>query len=236
METQLPIIEVLPRESTGTSSNNRLRNEGLIPSVIYHKGEASINASVVYRDFYKVASQSTSSQVFQLKSQDSRFNGKTCLVKEIQKDFLKGKLLHIDFQSLKDDEEISVRIPVHVKGEAHGVKNEGGILAVAMHDLGVSCLPRQIPKEIIVDVTELKLGASIHASEIALPAGVKLKDDGHETIVSVVAVRIVEETPAADAAATATEGAAPGAAAPAAAPAADAQAAAGAADKKDKKK
>lgn len=230
METNstLPVIEIEPRERTGSSNNRRIRTEGLIPSIVYHKGETSVNASVLYKEFYRTASQSTSSQVFLLKSSDARFNGKSCIVKEVQRDFLKGKVLHVDFQTLKDDEQITVRVPIHVKGEAYGVKNDGGILSVAVHDLGVTCLPRQIPKEFILDVTELKMGGSIHASDIVLPEGVELDDDAHETIVSVVAVRVVEEAPAAAAAAATPEGAA--AATPAAAaPAADA-------DKKDKKK
>ncbi len=222
--SSLPTIEISLRDGKGSSLNRRLRKEGLIPSIVYHKGEVSLNASVVYKDFYRIASQSTSSQVFLLKSNDQRFDGKTCLVKEIQKDFLKNKVLHVDFQTLKDDEQITVRVPIHVKGEATGVKNEGGILTVLMHDLGVTCLPRQIPKDLIINVAELKLGESIHASDIELPSGVSLDDDAHETIVSVVAVRVVEETPVADAAATPEA---------AAAPAAEA---AGAADKKDKKK
>ncbi len=230
METNssLPVIEISSRDVKGSSQNRRLRNEGLIPSIVYHKGEESLNATVVYKDFYRVASQSTSSQVFLLKSGDNRLNGKSCLVKEVQKDFLKNKVLHVDFQTLKDDEEITVRVPIHVKGEATGVKNEGGILTQVIHDLGVTCLPRHIPKDIVVDVTELKLGASIHASDIVLPAGVALDDDPHETIVSVVAIRVVEETTATTATAAAKPEAAAAAGA-ASAPAADA-------DKKDKKK
>lgn len=227
----LPTLEIHPREKTGTSNVRRMRKEGLIPSVVYHRGEESLDSAVVYKEFAKVAGQATSSQVFLLKSSDKRFDGKTCLVKDVQKDFLKNSVLHVDFQSLKDDEEITVRVPIHVVGEAYGVKNEGGILTVAIHDVGVTCLPRQIPKEFKVDVSELKLGGSIHASDIALPAGVKLDDDPEETIASVVAIRAAEETTTA----AATEGeAAEGAAA--AAPAGAAAPAAAGDDKKDKKK
>ena len=225
--TVLPVIEIQAREEKGTRANNRLRKEGLIPSIVYHRGEESLKGVVTSKDFMRVASQSKSSQVFSIKSSDSRFNGKTCLVKEIQRDFLKGRVLHVDFQSLKDDEEISVRVPIRIVGEAYGVKNDGGILTVSVHDLGVSCLPRLIPSEILVDVADLHLGKGIHASDIVLPPGVNLEDDAHETIVSVVAVRVVEETPATPTAEEAAAGAA------AAAPAAGAAAAAP--EKKDKK-
>lgn len=227
----MPTIEIEPREGKGSSNSRRLRSQGLIPSIVYHRGEESVDGSLSYKEFVRVASQSTSSQVFMLKSSDKRLDGRTCLVKDIQKDFLKNKVLHVDLQSLKDDEEITVRIPVHVKGDATGVKNEGGILSVAIHDLGVACLPRQIPKQITIDVTELALGKSIHAADVELPAGVKLIDDPEETIVSVIAVRVVEEAPVAEAAEPAAEG---GEAAPAAADAKAAAPAAGA--EKDKKK
>ena len=226
----LPIIEVQPRLVKGSSSVRSLRNQGLVPSVIYQRGEESLDASVSYKDFARVAAQSTSSQVFLLKSQDKRFDGRTCIVKEVQKDYLKNKVLHVDFQSLKDDEEITVRVPIHIKGEAYGVKNEGGILTIAIHDLGVTCLPRQIPKEVVLDVSELRLGKSIHASDVVLPEGVALDDDPQETLVSVVAVRLVEETPAT--AAVGEEAADAAAGAEAAAAGGDAKAAPAGEDKK----
>lgn len=224
-DSSLPTIEIEARTERGTRANNRFRAQGLIPAVMYHRGEQSIDGVVVYRDFAKIASQSTSSQVFILKSKDARFDGRSALVKEVQRDFLNDKVLHVDLMSLKDDEEISVRVPVVIKGEAFGVKTEGGILTVSCHDVGVSCLPRLIPRQIVIDVTDLKLGKSIHASDLALPEGVSLDDDAEETIVSVVAIRVVEEaapTSVADeavaAAAAATAG---GAGASGAAPAAE---------------
>lgn len=237
--TSLPTIEIEARTAKGTRANNRLRSQGQIPSIVYHRGEKSLDGSINYNQFLKVAGHATSSQVFSLKSSDKHLDGRSCLVKEVQRDYVKNRVLHVDLQSLKDDEVISVRIPIHIKGEAFGVKNEGGILTVAVHDLGVRCLPRQIPKEVLIDVTDLHINKSIHASDITLPSGVQLDDDPHETIVSVVTIRIVEETPATptaeDAAAAAAAGA-EGAAAPGAAPAGGAAPAAGAAgDKKEKK-
>ncbi|MCO6430015.1 MAG: 50S ribosomal protein L25 [Deltaproteobacteria bacterium] len=228
--SSIPVIEVKPRQEIGTRANNRLRAQGLIPTVVYHRGEESLNAAVSQREFLRIASTSKSSQVFALQSSDSRLNGKTAIVKDIARDFVKGQVLHVDFQSLKEDEEIVVEVSIKITGEAYGVKNENGILTVAVHEIAVRCLPRQIPSEITIDVSDLHVGQSIHAGDVPLPAGVKLADDAEETIISVVAMRVAEEAaPAATAGAATTEG--EGAAAAAAAPAADA----GAAAKKDKK-
>lgn len=230
-KSAFPVIEVQLREATGSSVNRRFRREGRIPAVVYHRGEASISGTLDEREFSRVAAQSRISQVFALKSGDSRLDGRSALVKEVQRDYIKGKVLHVDLQALKDDEEITVDVALKVIGEAVGVKSEGGILTIATHAISVSCFPKQIPSEITIDISELHLGESIHAAALKLPPGVRLRDNPEETIVSVVAVRQVEEAPAVavDAAAA---GAVPadGAAAPGT-PGAAAAGEAGAADK-----
>jgi large subunit ribosomal protein L25 len=126
---------------------------------------------------------------------------------------------------LKDDEAIRVEIPVKVVGDSPGVKNQGGILAIVTHEVGVLCLPKNIPSAIEVDISALNLGQSVHGSDLKLPEGVELDDDVEETIVSIVASRAGDESAAAatDAAAPAADpkaAAAAGKAAPAKAPAA----------------
>jgi large subunit ribosomal protein L25 len=213
-------LEVSDRSQLGKSSANRCRREGFIPGVAYHKSEKPVAVKVSSKEFTMLASKARRSQVFTFKSSNSYLNGKAAIVKEIQQDYLKGKVTHVDFRTLKDDEEITVDVPVKLVGEAPGVKNQGGILAVVTHEVTVQCLPKNIPVFISVDISSLALGQSIHAEQLALGEGVALADDPSETIVSVVASRAAEEEakPSA-AAAEGAAGAAPaaGAAAPAAA-------------------
>jgi len=216
-------LSISERTLTGKAEVNRMRRDGVVPAIVYSPGEKSIAASVVTKEFTNLAKRASSAQLFTLKSESKSLNGKIAIVKEIQRDHLKGGVLHIDLLSLKEDREIVVQVPLHFVGEATGVKNEGGVMSVAAHQLSVSCLPRSIPKHIEINVSELALGDSIHASDIKLPQGVRLGGKPEETIVSVVLVRTVVETPAADAAAATAEGAA------AAAPAEGAAAAEGAA-------
>jgi large subunit ribosomal protein L25 len=205
-------IEVAERTELGKGGCNRCRRAGFIPGVAYHRADEAVPVQVPYKEFTMLAKKARMSQVFTFKSSNQALNGKAAIVKDVQQDYIKGKVLHVDFQTLKDDEEITVYIPVALVGEAPGVKVQNGILTLVTHEVAVTCLPKNIPNQIQVDISALGLGQSIHASDLKLGDGVVLSDDPHETIVSVVAARAAEEEPKAAAA----EGAA------AAAPAADA--------------
>jgi large subunit ribosomal protein L25 len=227
-------LEIEARTGSGTRTSRRIRRSGFIPSIVYARGEKALSTQVPTRAFVQTASLVRSSQLFTLKSSSKELNGRSALVKGIQREFLSGNVLHIDFQALHENEEIVLEIPLKFVGESTGVKNDGGILTIMTHDITVSCLPKQIPTEIVIDVSALGVGDSVHARELKLPEGVSLSQNPDASIVSVVIPRQVAE--AAPAAAAAAEGAA---AAPGAEGAAAAPAAAGAADKKpaeDKKK
>lgn len=209
-------IEVTERQSLGKSGCNRARREGFIPGVAYHRADKPVAVQVPYKEFTLMAKKARLSQVFTFKSESPALNGKSAIVKEIQQDYLKGKVLHVDFQTLRDDEEITIDVPVRVVGEAPGVKLDGGVLTLVTHEVQVTCLPKNIPSVVDVDISSLGLGQSIHASDLKFAAGVTLTDDPHETIVSVIIPRAVEEATAATAAPAAG---APAATAAAAAPA-----------------
>ena len=202
-------IEVAERSDLGKGGCNRCRRAGFIPAVAYHRADEPLAVQVPYKEFTMLAKKARLSQVFTFKSSSSKLNGKSAIVKDIQQDYVKNKVLHVDFQTLRDDEEITVDVPVKLIGEAPGVKVQNGILTLVTHEVSVSCLPKNIPAQLDVDITSLGLGQSIHAGEVKLPAGVVLVDDEHETIVSVVAPRTAEEE------AKAAGGAAEAAAAPA---------------------
>ena len=193
-------IEVSERATIGKASANRCRKEGFIPAVAYHKAEKPLAVQVPLKEFTALASKARRSQVFTFKSSVSSLNGKAAIVKEVQQDYLKGRVIHVDFQTLKDDEEITVEVPVKLVGESPGVKNQGGILAVVTHEVSVTCLPKYIPSAVTVDISSLALGQSIHAEQLVLGEGVTLADDASETIVSVVASRAEEEAKPAEAA------------------------------------
>ncbi len=218
-------VEVQQRTETGSSANRRYRRAGMIPSVVYSHGEETVVGLLTAKEFLRRAETATSSQVFTIKSKDAKhIDNRSAIVKEVQIDRLRNKVLHVDFQVLKENEEITLRIPLKFSGESIGVKDQGGVLSVATHELIVRCLPRSIPRVINVEVAALGIGDSIHAEELKLPEGVKLGGNPGETIVSVVVPKtVVEETATAVAGA---EGAVEGAEGAPAAAAADGAAAA----------
>ncbi len=223
-------IELSVREETGSRGASRLRRQGLLPAVVYSKSKKSINCTLVEKDFVKVARSAKKSQLFQIKCNDKALSGSLALVKEVQKDFIKQSPLHVDFMAVAETDEVQVSIALAFQGVAPGVKVGGGLLSVATYELDVWCLPRNIPDIINVDISNLELGSTIHAADLALPKGVRLAVRPEEAIVGVVISKDIAEATAsaapvaADAAATATATATPdGTAAAAAAPAADAK-------------
>lgn len=204
------IIEIERRQEVGSAANGRIRRSGKIPAIVYQSGQESLPVVVGYEKFIRIAEVSTPSQIFTFKSDDSSLDGRKALVREIQNDYLKGKVLHIDFQSLRDDVAITIPVSIKVVGESPGVKNDGGVLTIVSHHVRVSCLPKDIPNSIPVDISSLTLNHSIHVKDITLPEGVEAVDDLDETLISVVAPRAATEGAGDAASEGATDGAAVG--------------------------
>jgi len=180
-------LQVQERSDTGSRACRGLRRRGEVPGVMYHRGEESVAVALGLKEFTTLAKQAKPSQVFTLKSESSKLDGRPVLVRDIARDSVKGQVLHVDLQAMREDEEVTLAIAVRLSGEAPGVKIDKGILSWMIHEISVACLPKSIPSEIVVDVTKLGLGQSIHARDIVLPEGVTLVDEPEETIVTVVA-------------------------------------------------
>jgi len=130
------------------------------------------------------------------------------MVKEYQLDPIDHKLLHVDFYQVAMDKAITVTVPIVLKGEAKGVKQQGGIVDFVNREIEIEVLPGEIPENITVDVTELMLNQGVRVRDLQTE-GVKWKaiSDADTMIVHVVTLKVEEEAPAADAAAAATPGA-----------------------------
>lgn len=217
-------ISATQRTASGTGAVNRLRKAGSIPAVVYGKGVANQNIQVDGRSFTKVIMNSASDNILVNLQLDG--GKQLALVQEVQHDYIKDKITHVDFHAIKEDEEIHAAVPVVLTGEPAGAKF-GGMLELLLHAIEVNCLPKDLPEKITADVTHMKVGDALHISELKLPEGVRVKLDGH-VVVAMVEEPKVEEAPAPGAAPAAD---AKGTPAAAAAPAKDAKAAAPAAKK-----
>ena len=124
------------------------------------------------------------------------------LVQEIQHHPLTGKVLHVDFHEVAENEKVTVLVPVETVGEAEGVKTEGGVLEHVLFKVKVRGLPKDLPEQIMVDVSHLKIGQAIHLGEITAPANCEFVGDKQIPVIAVAAPR-TEEEEAAEAAAAA---------------------------------
>ena len=215
------VVEVTARQDIGSGAARRVRKAGFLPSVVYHSGESASPVLISTREFMRLGAMARKSQIFTLKSNIENLNGKSAIVKEVQMDYVKKMPTHVDFLALNENEDVEIIIAIKFTGEAPGVKLDGGILTILTHEVTVSCLPKYIPSEFVVDISSLKVGSSLHLRDLQLPEGVKLVDSADDTIVSVVAPAAAQDSAASAAAAPAAD-AGKAAAAAKAAPAAKA--------------
>jgi len=187
-------LDVQLREETGKSRVKGLRNGGFIPAVIYAQDKESLSIKVSHREFLRlIHHHRLESALINLNIKDSKDKkAKACLVKEIQYDPVNDDVIHVDFNEISLTRAIKVNVAVVAKGEPIGVKQEGGSLDHILWEVEIECLPKDIPKEISVDVGNLKIGDSIHIKDITFPSNVKVLTDP-EAIVLAVSAPIKEE-------------------------------------------
>lgn len=183
------------RSTTGKGVARKLRAAGKVPAVIYgHAREAQsleLEHHALQLLLEKHPYQST---VIALDIDGTTSN---TLIREIQRHPFKKQIVHVDFQELVAGEKVTVPVPLQFTGTPEGVRHGGGMLDQVLHELEVSCDPANIPHHIVVDVTPLTIGHSIHAGEIVLPTGVTLETDAEATVCVCAAPKVeVEAAPA----------------------------------------
>jgi large subunit ribosomal protein L25 len=209
-------VEVEERAVSGTGGSRRLRRSGRVPAVIYGGGQPPRTVTLDHMALLRhMEREAFYTSILSLKRGAET---EPVIIKDVQRHPAKTQVLHLDFQRIVEDQEITLHVPIHFLGEetAKGVKDQGGVLEHLMTDVEVNCLPRYLPEFLSLDVSELELNQILHLSDIPLPEGVELVALAHGQDYPVVAInppRREEEEVAAPA-----EGAAPEAAAPEGAP------------------
>jgi large subunit ribosomal protein L25 len=203
-------LEAVRREGRGKNEANRLRASGRIPGVVYGtastgKAPEGVAVAVDPKALLRILHSDAGANTLITLTLDG--GQSRVMVKEYQLDPLTHHLLHADFYQLAMDKAITVTVPVVIKGEAKGVKVQGGLLDFVTRDIQVQCLPTDIPEHIDVDVTELMLHQSIRLRDLAQDPKWKPVTDGETMLVHVVVPKAEES------AAAATTEAAPAAAA-----------------------
>jgi len=108
------------------------------------------------------------------------------LIKEIQSHPVSGEILHVDFNEISLTKRLTVKVPIHSKGEPVGVKQDGGTLEHILWEVEVECLPTEIPEKLEVDVAAMKIGDTVHVKDLAVPEGVVIKHEMEAIVLSVV--------------------------------------------------
>ena len=180
-------LNVNIREGKGTSSARRIRLKDQIPAILYHSGLDAISLSVDKKELYKALK--TGQVIFEVIVKDKN---QFVLVKDVQYHPVNDNIMHIDFQKVKEDEKISLEVPLRVIGEAEGVQ-AGGILVQIVSAITVKCKPTTIPEALIIDVTDLELNSSLSVKDIQLAADVEIITAEDLAVVSVQEAKQEEE-------------------------------------------
>mgnify|MGYP001071278375 CR=1 FL=1 len=180
-------LNVKIRDGKGSSSARRTRLKDQIPAVLYHSGLDAISLSVDKKELYKALK--TGQVIFEVTVKDEN---QFVLVKDVQYHPVYDNIMHIDFQKVKEDEKISLEVPLRVTGEAEGVQ-AGGILVQIVNTITVKCKPTTIPDALIIDVTDLELNSSLFVKDIQLAADVEIITAEDLAVVSVQEPKKEEE-------------------------------------------
>ncbi len=218
-------IQAKPRVGHGKGAAHKLRKAGEVPAIVYGPGAEPRFLALNPKTFALQKQQFGTSHIFDL-AVDGQKPFKA-LIREVQINPVTQQLLHVDFYALDMSKSLKIEVPIELEGKPAGLL-DGGILSQVLRKLLVECLPSAIPAKLTIDVSALTIGSSAKASEIKLPAGVKIVGRPDQAVAIVVAPQ--EEEVAAPTEAAAAEGA-EGAAAAEGAPAAEGAAAAPAGEK-----
>lgn len=183
------------REGKGKEISKKLREENLVPGIVYKKGEETVSLKIDRKDLLKALHTEAGENVIINLVVDGTKKKKerTVIIKDVQRDPVKDHLLHVDFQEISLTEKLKVKIRIVSKGEAIGVKQDKGVLQHVLWEAECECLPTNIPEKIEVDIVNLKIGEAIYIKDILSPEGVKILEDPEAIVFAVEHAKEVEE-------------------------------------------
>lgn len=181
-------LKALERKDFSKSGTKKLRKEGSIPGVFYSRNNKPIHIDVPDKAINPLVFTSKTHLIsLELEGHEQY----ECIIKDVQFDPVTDRVIHFDLFGLTKGEKITLEVPVQLVGSPIGVK-EGGVLQHVMHKVEVNCLPSNIPEHIVVDVSGLKLGDSIHIGDLQL-ADIEFTDPNESLVVQVTHAKIREE-------------------------------------------
>ncbi|HEY6972455.1 MAG TPA: 50S ribosomal protein L25 [Candidatus Angelobacter sp.] len=183
------VVEAKPREdsSRGKNEARRLRASGRVPAVVYGAKKPTVAISVDPKQISRILhSESGHNTIFELQVDGDKAR---VMIVDWQYDPLKDKLLHIDMKRIAMDERIKVEVPIHLVGEAEGVKQQGGILDQVLREVEIECLPGDIPSHIDADVSHLVFGTVLRVADLPHSGSLKFLTDANQTVAHITSVK-----------------------------------------------
>ena len=189
-------LEVEQRETRGSATARRLRRQGLIPGVLYGRGQNPHPFCVSERELRKALTGPAGLHAILDVVLDGQKTTHSSILKDYQQDVITGRLAHIDLQEVRLDQPIHAQVVIELVGEAQG-SIEGGVLSQVTREINVEALPLEVPERIEVDISAMQMGDTLRLAEVAAQDGVKFLDDPDETVIATVTVptQIVEPEP-----------------------------------------
>jgi large subunit ribosomal protein L25 len=203
MAKEKVVVEVERRNETGKNACRRLRASGRIPGNVYGLDRPPFMVAVSPKRLEEVLRlESGVNTIFNL-TLVGEDRSREAMIKELVRDPVSEKPLHVDFVRVDPTRAIHVQIPIRLTGLATGVKNEGGILDFVHREVEVECLPGAIPEHLDVDVSELHVNQHVSIKDLVPPEGVRILDDPEQIVAVVSTPRMEEEAAPAEGAAAA---------------------------------
>jgi large subunit ribosomal protein L25 len=205
MHENAPLLQAKTRDKVGSRYTTRIREAGGLPAVVYGRGKEPVSITLDSRE--ALAHINKGEKVFRLEMAGAKSENQMVLLKELQFGYLGNTIVHADFSRVSLSDRVVVKVPVHLIGEAKGLKQAGAILMHPTSELEIECMVSEIPEHVEVQIGELDVDHAVTAAQVKLPTeSMKLKTDSHAIVAQVLIQK--EEVVAPTAEAGTVEGAA----------------------------
>jgi large subunit ribosomal protein L25 len=185
--TENNLVEAKPRNGGGKNVARRLRRSGMVPGVLYGAKKEPVAVALDPKQIARILQSSTGhNTIFEIALDGERTRA---MIVDWQHEPIKGALLHVDLKRIAMDQKLHVRVPVVLKGEAAGVKQQGGILEQVLREVELECLPDDIPGSIEADVSDLVFGKVLRAGDLAHSDRLKFLTDPNQTVAHIISVK-----------------------------------------------
>lgn len=174
-------IKAEKREGLGKNAARRIRQSGMVPAILYGPQTEAVALSLDKKDIFSILkSESGENTLFKVAFSSEK---RDAMIKDYQTDPVSDELMHVDLIQILMDKTIRVSVPVSLVGEAVGVKTEGGFVDFVSREIDVECLPKDIPEQILVDISELHLHQSLKVGDLVPPKGTAITSESDTVVV-----------------------------------------------------